>query len=189
MIIGRYDNMKLDIPFFSQYADQIASEWQSRICAIACIKMVLDFSGKEIDPMKIVEDGLIISKKLADSGRPLGGYTNEFGWGHDVLVFLLLQNEILAYRQEFKGNDMFSMRGIEKIRRSIDAKKPVMVSLAKDIKNPKTSGHLVVVTGYDDQKGLYINDPEKKTITEGKDSFIAIEDFIASWKKLAIFVE
>ncbi len=185
--------MKLDIPFFSQYADTVAAEWQSKICAIACIKMVLDFYGKKIEPMKIVEEGLVISKKLAESGKPQSGYTSEFGWGHDVLIYLLLQNEILAYRQEFKGNDAFAALGIEKIKNQLLIKKPVMVSIAKDILNPKTSGHLVLIVGFEEEngivKGLYINDPEKRTESEGKGIFVSREDFLKRWKKLAIFTE
>ncbi len=185
--------MKLDTQFFSQYSDAIAVEWQSKVCAIACTKMILDFYGKENESMKLVEEGLLISKKLVESGKPLSGYTPGFGWGHDVLVFLLAQHGVPAYRQEFRVNNTFVQLGIEKIKKQIQTKKPTMISIAKDIKNPKTSGHLVLIVGYEEEegiiKGFYMNDPEKKNETEGKDIFVDIESFLLSWKKLAIFVE
>jgi len=186
--------MKLQISFFSQYSKDITEEWQSRACAISCLKMILDFYNKKNDPMDLIKEGLIISEDLAIKGRSVSGYTKEFGWGHDLLVILLANQSIPAYRQEFKGkNNILMSFGIEKIKKCIENKKPVLISMAKDIRNPALTGHIVIVFGFEEKEGVlsgfYINDPEKKTELEGEDIFVKIEDFIIGWKKLAIFTE
>ena len=186
--------MKLDIPFISQYSDSFNADWQPRSCAIACIAMLLDFYNVKIKPMDLVEEGLSISKKFADSGKALSGYTEEFGWGHDVLVILLCGHGMPAYRQEFRGiDDKLMFFGIEKIKKQISSKNPVIVSIAKDINNPRSSGHLVLATGFEEAegniKGLYINDPEAKNQGEGGNKFVDISDFKKAWKRLAIFAE
>lgn len=182
--------MKIDIPYYSQYSYSIEKDWQSRSCAIVCLKMVLGFYDKNIEPMSLIEEGLKISENLKLKGREKDGYTREFGWGHELLIILLKNNGVLPYRQDFKNPNFESeyiTLGLEKIRQNILDKKPVFVSIAKDIKNPQTSGHMVVVSGIENDgeniKSFYINDPENE---ENKNIFI--EDFKKVWKKLAIFV-
>jgi hypothetical protein len=182
--------MKIDIPYYSQYSDNIKKDWQDRSCAIVCLQMVLDFYKKESKPMDLIKEGLSISENLEKKGRRTEGYTREFGWGHELLIILLKNNGVLSYRQDFKNPNFESeyiVLGLEKIRQNILDKKPVIVSIAKDINNPKTSGHMVVVSGIEEDNGevksFYINDPEKE---ENKNT--SIEDFKKVWKKLAIFV-
>ncbi|MGB8815621.1 MAG: C39 family peptidase [Minisyncoccia bacterium] len=192
--------MKLNIPFYSQYSEEVTEEWQSRACAILCLKMVIGFLDKKVDAMDIIKEGLIISNDLSKKGRPQSGYTKEFGWGHDLLVMLLCNRQVFAYKQEFKSfdnglteNESPIKFGINKIVKNIKEKFPVIISLAKDITNPRLSGHMVVVSGFEEKNGIlsgfYINDPEKKTEMDGKDIFVNIEDFVKSWKKLAILTE
>jgi uncharacterized protein YvpB len=184
--------MKLDIPFYSQYSEDIETNWQNKVCAVVCIKMMLDYFGIKIETNDLVKEGLLISKELEKKDRAYDGYTEQYGWGHEVLVMLLRNKNISAYRQEFKNIDnpeLFLEEGINKIINNIKAGLPVLVSLAKDINNPKTSGHMVVISGIDEAKGFYINDPEEKDGVSGKNKFVDISDFKKSWKKLAIFIE
>ncbi|MFA6939029.1 MAG: C39 family peptidase [Candidatus Paceibacterota bacterium] len=188
--------MKLDIPFYSQYSEEIENIWQTKVCAIVCVKMVLDYFGIKTETRDLVKEGLLISKELEKRDRVHDGYTEQYGWGHELLVILLRNNNIPSYRQEFKNLDHSENLlgfGINKIISNIKAGLPVLVSLAKDINNPRTSGHMVVVSGIEECgdviKGLYINDPEAKSDADGKNKFVNISDFKKSWKKLAIFVE
>lgn len=184
--------MKLNIPFYSQYSEDIENVWQTKACAIVCIKMVLDYLGIKTETQDLIKEGLLISKELEKRGKVNDGYTEQFGWGHEPLVIILRNKGVISYRQEFKNADNSEGLlefGINKIISNIKAGLPVLVSLAKDINNPKTSGHMVVVSGIDEGKGFYINDPEAKIEVDGKDKFVDISDFKKSWKKLAIFVE
>lgn len=183
--------MKIDIPYYSQYSEKIEKDWQNRSCAILCLQMVLYFYGKNIEPMNLIKEGLKISEVLKERGKEKDGYTREFGWGHELLVILLKNNGVLAYRQDFKNpnfeKEYFEL-GLEKIKQNLLDKKPVIVSVAKDPNNPKSSGHMIVVSGieYDKNsiKSFCINDPENID-----NDYISIGDFIKNWKRLAIFVE
>lgn len=184
--------MKLNIPFYSQYSEDIENVWQTKACAIVCIKMVLNYFGIKTETKDLIKEGFLISKELEKRNRAHDGYTEQYGWGHELLVIILRNKGAISYRQEFKNADNSGGLlefGINKIISNIKKGLPVLVSLAKDINNPKTSGHMVVVSGIDEEKGFYINDPEAKTEVDGKDKFVDISDFKKSWKKLAIFVE
>ncbi len=184
--------MKLDIPFYSQYSEDVEKNWQTKACAVVCVKMVLGYFGIETETRDLINEGLFISKELEKRNRTHDGYTEQYGWGHELLVILFRNNSTSSYRQEFKSKDnldIFLESGINKIIDNIKAGLPVLVSLAKDINNPKTSGHMVVVSGIDEGKGFFINDPEAKTEIDGGNKFVDISDFKKSWEKLAIFVE
>jgi len=192
--------MKLKLNFFSQYSQDITKEWQSKSCAIVCVKMMLDFFGKKVDVESLIKEGLVISNNLSKKGKPQNGYTKEFGWGHDSLLMLLRNRGVVAYEQEFKSftdgfleNDSLAEFGVNKIADSIKKEFPVIISIAKNASNRRLSGHMVIVYGYEEKKGIlsgfYINDPEQKTELKGKNIFIKKEDFIKNWKKLAIFTE
>jgi uncharacterized protein YvpB len=192
--------MKLKLNFFSQYSQDITKEWQSKICAILCVKMTLDFFGKKVNATDLIKEGLIISDDLSKKGKPQNGYTKKFGWGHDSLLMLLRNRGIVAYEQEFKSftdglleNNSLVKFGIKKILDNIKKGFPVIVSIAKNTDNRRLSGHMVIAYGYEEKNGIlsgfYINDPEYKTELEGKNIFVKKEDFIKNWKKLAIFTE
>ena len=199
--------MNLNIKYYSQYSEKIEKDWQSRSCAIVCLQMVLDFYKKESKPIDLIKEGLFISEDLEKRGRRTEGYTREFGWGHELLVTILRNHGLPAYKQDFRSikfnldDSTFSNSGFEseifefginKIRENLLNNKPVIVSIVKDTLNKKTSGHMVVVSGLEEKngevKGFYIKDPEIKDNSGSQDDFIDIEKFINIWKKLAIFV-
>ncbi|MFA6797269.1 MAG: C39 family peptidase [Candidatus Paceibacterota bacterium] len=179
--------MKIDIPYYSQYSEKIEKDWQSKSCSITCLQMVLDFYGKKVEAMNLIEEGLKISEVLKEKGKEKDGYTREFGWGHELLVSLLKNNGVLAYRQDFKNfnfeKEYFEL-GLEKIKQNILDKKPVIVSVLRDIKK---YGHMFIISGIEideeNMKSFYINDPEN---IDNKN--ISIEDFKKVWRRLAIFV-
>ncbi len=194
--------MNLNIRYYSQYSDAIEKDWQDRSCAIVCLQMVLDFYENKIEPMDLIKEGLFISKDLIERGRETEGYTSKFGWGHELLVTLLRNHGLPSYKQDFRSvkfdllNSSFLKSdfefkifefGINKIKENLLNNKPIIISLSKDIDNKKTSGHMVVVYGFEEDeekiKGFYINDPAN--IDNKK---ISIEDFKKVWKRLVIFV-
>ncbi|MFA5935101.1 MAG: C39 family peptidase [Candidatus Paceibacterota bacterium] len=179
--------MKIDLPYYSQYSDIIEKDWQDRCCIIICLQMIFDFYGKKVEPMDLIREGLKISEVLKEKGKEKDGYTREFGWGHELLVILLKNNGVLAYKQDFKNPNFekeYLELGLEKIRLNLLDEKPVIVSILRDVKK---YGHTVVISGLEYEgeniKGFYINDPEN---IDNKN--ISIEDFKKVWRKLAIFV-
>ncbi len=182
--------MNLDIKYYSQYSEKVDKDWQSRSCSIACLQMILDFYGKKIEPMNLIKEGLKISEILKEKGKEKDGYTREFGWGHELLVILLKNNGVLAYRQDFKNpnfeKEYFEL-GLEKIKQNLLNKKPVIVSILRDMEGLKPYGHMFVLSGIENDgeniKSFFIKDPENES-----NRIISIEEFKKVWRRLAIFV-
>jgi ABC-type bacteriocin/lantibiotic exporter with double-glycine peptidase domain len=194
--------MKIDLSYYSQYSDFIEKDWQRKTCGIVCLQMVLDFYKKETKPMDLIKEGLVITNDFIKGERKFDGYTKEFGWGHELLIIILRNHGVLAYKQEFRSikfnltDNSFSKSnfesgffdlGIEKIKENLLGNKPVIASLSKDFNNPKKSGHMIVISGFEYEgkniKSFYINDPENIDNKE-----ISVEDFKRVWRKFAIFV-
>lgn len=178
----------LNIPFFSQLDSSVPIEHQRHVCALACIKMILD-SKKEHISFNV----------LFDEAQIVGNY-EKAGWTHETIIRVLRNHGVLAYRQEFLGHTVdleikkgviaehtsqFILSGIEKIKESIDRGNPVCVSVKANFSENKED-HVVLVIGYDEDS-FVILDPilqvEKNPLT------FPIEKFKTFWKNFAIFVE
>lgn len=178
----------INIPFFSQLDQQIPEDIRRSVCAIACIKMVIDYKKEKKDFSKILKEAEYIGQK------------DKAGWTHEVLVRILRNYNVLAYRQEFVAHnidlynqsadvaehtDEFVEKGIEKIKKNIDNQNPVMVSVKAGFSENK-SDHMVLVIGYENDS-LIIFDPILKI--DKNPLLINIKNFKDFWKNLAIFVE
>jgi hypothetical protein len=184
--------MKLSVPYYSQFDEIKIPEWKERGCAVACLKMCLDFARpNEIPP---IDD-------LIKEGEVINGYEPNVGWKHEALVRLAHNHGVLAYPEEFRSikvdidSKSFSEssfeknlldRGIERIKNSIDNNIPAIVSIQTNL-----GFHQVVVVGYEDRLGdiigFFVNDPDNRS-TEKKDLFVSLADFLKQWRKFAIFV-
>jgi len=180
--------MQLHIPFFSQLDNSVPQEHQRKVCALACVKMIIDSSKDSISFERIFKEALIV-----------GSY-EQAGWTHETIVRILRNHGILAYRQEFLAHtinvedgsfvvashtDSFIQKGIDKIKQSIIAGNPVCVSVIKGFSNNKED-HMVLVVGYEED-ALLIYDP--LVSQDQNPRKISIEEFVTFWKKFAIFVE
>lgn len=187
--------MQLDIPFFSQLDEQVPVELQRSMCAIACVKMILDSRGIEHSFAHLFREAEIVGGREAA------------GWNHETIVRVLRNHGVLSYRQEFLAHtidletlmprvadhsDDFAEKGVSKIRKSITDGMPVIVSVlagfSQDNKTRKSVNlghHMVLVTGYDDD-GLVVHDPIFPQGSEGKVSY---EHFMTCWRRFAIFVD
>lgn len=168
----------LDIPYQSQYSDDVSADWHRRICGIACVKMILDYFCFE----KSIKD-------LLDDGLSSGGHDPRVGWSHNTLIKLLKENGVNAQREEFKKEGLFEA-GILKLRDSINKNFPIVISVEAGFDENKTS-HLILITGYEaseDRGGFYYNDPLSEHI-EKKDLFVDMDKFEKYWRKLAIFTD
>ncbi len=184
--------MKLEIPYHSQFDEITMPEWKNRGCAIACLKMCLDFTKPNEIPS---------IDNLIKEGELIGGYVDKIGWKHEAVVRLAHNYGVTAYPEEFRSikvdinSKTFSEnilekdlidRGIQRIRDSIDRKVAVIVSTST-----KLGPHQVVVVGYEDNlgatTGFFVNDPDNRN-SEKKGVFVPISEFLNNWRKFAIFV-
>lgn len=180
--------MHLDVPFFSQLDDQIPVDLQRSVCAIACIKMVLD---SHMIPNTFAD--------LLKEANIVGGRESS-GWTHETVVRVLRNHGIHAYRQEFKAHEInletgdpipaihsteFANNGISKIRDMIERGNPVFASVSAGFSD-NTEDHVVLVIGYDENT-LTILDPLQAP--ESNPVHMSLTDFMRFWKRLTIFTE
>ncbi|HEY9586055.1 MAG TPA: C39 family peptidase [Candidatus Paceibacterota bacterium] len=184
--------MKLNVPYHSQFDEITIPEWKERGCAITCLKMCLDF----VKPNEIPNIDDLIKEGIA-----INGYLGNVGWRHETLVRLAHNHGVPAYQEEFRSvkvdvaNKTFSENifekdlidiGVQRIRETIDRKIPVIVSV-----NERSGFHQLVVVGYEDSlgttTGFYVSDPDNR-VGEKQGVFMPVSDFLAVWRKFAIFV-
>ena len=185
----------IDVPYYSQYQNVLEPKWRARACGVACVKMVIKYFRSDNDESI---DALI------DEGVRIGGYGNN-GWDHESLVRILRNRGIYSYREEFRSQvilpgkssgmpSVYDKRmaeaGINKIKKMLQAKRPVIVSVDTGFDENKTS-HLIVLTGFDADEtgvsGFMYNDPQSDGGVK-KNLFVNLDKFNKYWRRLAIFV-
>lgn len=142
--------------------------WSWRICAIACIKMVMNYFK--------LDNGESMAVLTKDCLR-LGGYDlkNDKGWFHRILITYLQQKGLNAAPLMF-----FSWKELVK---SVANKTIFIVSISENERkvNPLHEGHLVVIVGIrmdHDQRGIYYLDPSSlNSSIKNNLSFISWQSF------------
>lgn len=186
----------LDVPYYSQYQNVLESKWQPRACGVTCAKMVIKYFKPDNDESV---DALI------DEGVRIGAYNPNYGWDHEGLVRIIRNRGIHAYREEFKSqivspgkntglpsvyDKKMAEDGINKMKKMLQAKRPVIVSVDVGFDENKTS-HLIVLTGFDENEcgvgGFMYNDPQAEKGIK-KNLFVELDKFNKYWRRLAIFV-
>ncbi len=176
--------MKLNVPYYSQYTDVADSDWQPRACAIACLKMALDFEADNFDTVIPSLD------KLIKEGIDIDAFNIKEGWSHMGMVFISHNHGVPAYREEFRS--MYNKReqrlvtiGHAKILRRLEEGKTSIVSVEGNFKDGGES-HQVLIVGHEDGDFIY-HEPSAK---DGTGSFrhISEEEFLRHWRHLAIFI-
>ncbi len=182
--------MKLNIPFISQSDVSIPNEWKDKSCAIACLKMCLDFYKKEIPSLS----------DLIKEGEITGGYISGIGWKHEGLVRIAHNYGVPAYPQEFRSvkvnlsdksfsssefeNDLVKI-GLQRIKDSINNNVPVIVAFLPGF-GSVANYHDLVVIGFEEENGFIVHDPSD---SDPKEAVFVPEDvFLKFWRKFAIFV-
>ncbi|PIP87169.1 hypothetical protein COW81_01710 [Candidatus Campbellbacteria bacterium CG22_combo_CG10-13_8_21_14_all_36_13] len=175
MMDGVLGKKILDVPHYSQF-DIDDKFWMLRGCAVASLKMVLDFHGvKTPDLLSLIKEG-----------EEMGGF-GPSGWYHDSLVSMVEKYGLRSYREENMDLDS----GIQKIVSEIKADNPVIVSTPKFILDMKKF-HIVVIIGFEIKDGevigFYFHDSESTPGLSGEKRFVRIDTFKNEWRRMAIFV-
>lgn len=178
----------LNIPFFSQLDPSVPEEHQRHVCALACIKMILNSKREKVSFEEIYAEANIV------------GNQEQAGWTHETIIRILRNHKVLAYRQEFLGHtinfetqkgevaehtEQFVDLGIEKIKKSITQGNPVFVSVRAGFSD-NNGDHVILVIGQEEDSFI-VFDPI--LLTEQNPQKISIGKFKSFWKRLAIFVE
>jgi ABC-type bacteriocin/lantibiotic exporter with double-glycine peptidase domain len=159
-----------DVPFYSQFRDVSAVEWQKLSCGIASLAMLIEF----------YKPGTVAVNTLLKEGINSGAYLSDAGWKHAGLA-------LLAGKYGLKGAnfDLSNLDTDSALTQFKAALKdgPVIVSVRYKFDIKSSIPHLAVINGIDGDT-IYYNDPAE--ISAGKT--ISVQDFIKVWKKRFITV-
>lgn len=159
-----------EVPFYSQFQDIHAVEWQKLGCGIASLAMLIDF----YQPKVIKVDTLL------KEGIAAGAFINGAGWSHKGLALLAgkygLEGESYDLSR-LDANDALTQ--LEKILKE----GPVIASIHYKFDPENPIPHLVVINGV--SNGLvYYNDPA--SVSGGKN--ISVQGFMEAWKQRFIVI-
>lgn len=157
------------VPYYSQFADIPAVEWQKKGCGIASLAMTIGFyTGDEISLTNLLKEGLVS-----------GAYVKNVGWSHEGLSKLVAKYGLEGEIHDF--NRMKSQKAMAELKEVLKDG-PVIASIHNKFDPNATLGHLVVLTGFNDQY-IFYNDPATRS-----DRQISNANFLRGWKKRVISV-
>lgn len=158
------------VPFYSQFADISAPEWQGVGCGIASVAMLIDY---------YVDTVIDVDALLAD-GRAAGAYLPHAGWTHQGLIDLAAAYGLTG--ETVSLAHLTEAAALTELEREV-TEGPVMVSVHYTFEPTNPIPHLAVVTEITD--GLvHYNDPAEAA----GDGTISLERFSAAWKQRYISI-
>jgi hypothetical protein len=171
--------------------------WPARSCGIACVAMVLGFWGEDAGMSGLLRQAL-----------GLGAWDGKLNWRHAHLVALLASYGLTAWRRNWRllngregeyldGRSADAQTAVELDRvrcQMIDEGLhtlasvvghglPVIVSVYRPAWDRRSTGHLVVLVGWQGEQVRY-HDPAER---DGRSRTISVADFRRRWKGTAIF--
>lgn len=158
------------VPFYSQFTDITAPEWQKIGCGIASLAMLIDFYS----PGEITVDNLLAE------GIASNAYISSAGWSHAGLI-QLAKNYGLSGEAVYMTDQSMSA-AFSSLEKALE-EGPVMVSVHYTFKPTNPIPHLAIVTGVENGK-VHYNDPAE----DSADGTISIEQFKSAWKKRYIAI-
>lgn len=164
------DTAVYTVPFYSQFTDISAPEWQKIGCGIASLAMLVDFYTTE----EITVDSLL------NEGIKAGAYAGDAGWSHAGLIGLAKDHGLSG--EAVYMTDLSMTAAFSKLEEALKDG-PVMVSVHYTFQPTNPIPHLVIVTGVENGKVFY-NDPAE----ESGNGSISIEQFESAWKKRYIAI-
>ncbi|MFA6325152.1 MAG: C39 family peptidase [Candidatus Paceibacterota bacterium] len=163
-------SMPYDVPLYSQISDISSIEWKQRGCGVADVAMIVNFyKPKTTTVQKVLEHGI-----------SMGAYQKNVGWKHDGLASLAkkydMEGKALDFSKIDKDNAFEQFQNIIK-------EGPAIASIHRNFDPNLSFGHLIVITGFDDNL-IYYNDPGKRDGIRN----VSIVDFMKGWKRRLIVI-
>ncbi len=169
--------MKFNVPPYSQYLDIKNQEWQHRACGIIALKSILDFWSDE------TKERYSDADKFIEMGLELNAYIPGTGWRHKELVEIAKSFDL-----DGENFDWFKKTPEEAFQKMIFylEKYPLAASIHPLFETQNQGGHLVVLTGFENNI-LYYNDPAVKNREEIIQE-IPLDKFLNGWKRRIIAI-
>lgn len=162
--------MPYDVPLYSQIRDISWTEWQQKGCGVADVAMLVNYYKPETTNVQAV----------LENGIKSGAYVKNVGWSHDGLAKLASRYGLIGKVHAFWDYDRTT--ALSEFKKIID-EGPAIASIHRNF-DPKLSfGHLIVITGYD-ENFVYFNDPGKK---DGIRT-VPVSQFMNGWKRKLIVI-
>ena len=158
------------VPFYSQFNDITAPQWQGVGCGIASVAMLIDHYA----------DTPVNVDRLLERGIAAGAYLSHAGWTHQGLIDLAAP---YGLRGETVGLAHLSEAAAVRELKAVLAEGPVMTSVHYTFEPTNPIPHLVVVTGISEEK-VHYNDPAESA----GGGTISLEQFTAAWKQRYISI-
>ncbi len=160
-----------NVPFHSQLTEIKTYEWQQQGCGIASLAMAIDY----------YKPNTVSVNKLLTQAIVSGAYVPNVGWKHTELAALAGKYGLVGKTYDFsKTSNQTAFAELKDLLND----GPVIVSIHNKFDPKATLGHIVVVTGLDEQN-VYYNNPALRT---PGGSQISIADFLKGWKRRFITV-
>ncbi len=169
-IVTSVTTIRYDVPLYSQITDITSPEWKQKGCGVADLAMLIEYyKPKTTTVQKVLETALVF-----------GAYQKNVGWSHEGLANLAKKYDLVGktidYTKLNKDTALSQLKDIIK-------EGPAIASIHRGF-NPKSSfGHLIVITGFDNDL-IYYNDPGKHDGIRK----VTITDFLKGWKQRLIVV-
>jgi hypothetical protein len=171
------------VPFTSQYSDLGHHEWRARGCGIASLHMMMRY-WHALDG----RNQLPTLDELLERGRAVGAYREGVGWTHAGLVSLAVAYGYNGFNADYapqsptpKSADDAWQDLVSELERG-----PVMASVYAGLDATRGGGHIVVVTGVQDEL-VHFNDPEEMSEREGL-RILAADVFLRAFKQRYIVI-
>lgn len=174
---NKRESFVFTVPCYSQFLDIKNKSWRSTACGVVALKMVLDYFLRKNKRRAPAAD------RLMAAGITSGAYGGaDMGWRHRGLAQMAAPLGLAG-----KNFDWWPKSPAEAYRLLVARLKtgPVIASIYKNFK-PGSSGHLVVITGINNDI-IFYNDPIAKNRQTIKRK-ISVEKFLAGWKRRIIVV-
>jgi len=171
------------VHLINQIADTGDAGWSRRSCGICVLKMLIVFRRPELKDIPIMT--------LINQALEKGGYIENVGWKHQVLVDLAAQYGVpMDFQKEFFNTPEKKKVGIKVVNEKIRSGLPVAVSVLREFKMPD-SAHLVVVEGLVKLgpfiRGYKIADPYPGK--RGNRYTVSKKEFLAGWRGGMIWIK
>lgn len=160
--------MPYHVPLYSQISDISSVEWKQKGCGVTDVAMIVNFyKPNSTSVQKVLEEAV--------AG---GAYVKNVGWSHAGLAALAKKHGMVGTTYSFYG--LTKEDTLNKFENIIKGG-PAIASIHRGFDPKSPFGHLIVVTGFDDNL-IYYNDPGKYDGIRK----ISIADFMKGWEKALI---
>lgn len=159
------------VPFYSQFKDISAPDWQKVGCGIASLAMLIDF---------YTEDSIESVDSLLGRGIGTNAFLDSAGWTHQGLINLAARYNLTG--QSVSLSHLGQAGALAELE-AVVATGPVMVSVHYTFEPTNPIPHLAVVNGIKDGQ-VYYNDPAEST----GGGVLPVDKFLRAWKQRYIAI-